>query len=107
MAGLWFEQFEAGQTFVHELKITTSSQGLRPAKLLRSGSPLRSSPLIRAAFSFGPEGFKGNHRRNCYKRIVLLVETFIGSDANRPRSRHENFKSDLRSGGKHLFFEVP
>src|ERR1700724_272160 len=32
----------------------TSSQGLRPAKLLRVASLVRSSPLISATFSFNP-----------------------------------------------------
>jgi hypothetical protein len=56
-----------------------------------------------------------NHRRNRYKRIVLFGETFIASvqieeaklsHANLPRSEHENLESDLRGGGKRLFFEV-
>jgi hypothetical protein len=43
-----------------------------------------------------PEGFERNHRRNCYKRIVLFGETFIASvqieeatlsHANLPRSK--------------------
>jgi hypothetical protein len=63
-----------------------------------------------------PEGFERNHRRNRYKRIVLFGETFIASvqieeaklsHANLPRSEHENLESDLRGGGKRLFFEVP
>jgi hypothetical protein len=46
------------------LKITTSSQGLRPAEFLRSASLLRSSPLISAAFKLWPEEFERNHRGN-------------------------------------------
>jgi hypothetical protein len=43
-----------------------------------------------------PEEFERNHRRNCYKRIVLFGETFIASvqieeatpsHANFPRSK--------------------
>src|SRR3981081_3260827 len=37
----------------------TSSQGLRPAKLLRVASLVRSSPLISAAFSFDRNDSKG------------------------------------------------
>ena len=60
-----------------------------------------------------PEGFERNHRRNRYKRIVLFGETFIASvqieeaklsHANLPRSEYENLESDLRGGGKRLFF---
>jgi hypothetical protein len=72
----------------------TSSQSLRPAKLLRVASLVRSSPLISAAFSFDRNDSKG-HRHNRYERITLFVETFIASDqieeaklsnANIPRS---------------------
>jgi hypothetical protein len=64
----------------------------------------------------GPEGFERNHRGNRYKRIVLFGETFIASvqieeaklsHANLPRLEYENLESDLRGGGKRLFFEVP
>src|SRR5256885_3276908 len=64
----------------------------------------------------GPERFERNHRGNRYKRIVLFGETFIASvqieeaklsHANLPRSEYENLESDLRGGGKRLFFEVP
>jgi hypothetical protein len=64
----------------------------------------------------GPEGLERNHRGNRYKRIVLFGETFIASvqieeaklsHANLPRSEYENLESDLRGGGKRLFFEVP
>jgi hypothetical protein len=50
------------------------------------------------------------------RRIVLFNETFIASvqieeaklsHANLPRSEHESLESDLRGGGKRLFFEVP
>jgi hypothetical protein len=73
-------------------KITTSSQGLRPAEFLRSAS-------------------HGTIAAN-YKRIVLFGETFIASvqiekPSNLPGSEHENLESDLRGGGKRLFFEVP
>src|SRR6202045_5435978 len=63
-----------------------------------------------------PERFEGNHRRNRYERIILLVETFIASvqieeaklsHANIPRSESRSFESDLRGGGKGEFFEVP
>jgi hypothetical protein len=48
--------------------------------------------------------------------IVLFGETFVASvqieeaklsHANLSHSEHQNFESDLRSGGKHLFLEVP
>ena len=64
----------------------------------------------------GPERFEWNHRGNRYKRIVLFGETFITSvqieeaklsHANLPHSEYENLESDLRGGGKRLFFEVP
>src|SRR5947209_1379622 len=94
----------------------TSSQGLRPAKLLRVASLVRSSPLIGTAFQLRPERFEGNHRRNRYERITLFVETFIASDqieeaklfhANIPRSESRSFESDLRGGWNGEFFEVP
>jgi hypothetical protein len=62
------------------------------------------------------ENGERNHRGNRYKRIVLFGETFIASvqieeaklsHANLPRSEYENLESDLRGGGKRLFFEVP
>jgi hypothetical protein len=64
----------------------------------------------------GPERFERNHRGNRDKRIVLFGETFIASvqieeaklsHANLPRSEYDNLESDLRGGGKRLFFEVP
>jgi hypothetical protein len=63
-----------------------------------------------------PEGFERNHRPNRHQRIVPFDEAFIASvqieeaklsHANLPPSEHENLESDLRGGGKRLFFEVP
>jgi hypothetical protein len=84
----------------------TSSQGLRPAKLLRVASLVRSSPLISAELR--PERFEGNHRRNRYERIASdQIEEAKLSHANIPRSESRSFKSDLRGGWKGEFFEVP
>src|ERR1700730_10748567 len=88
----------------------TSSQGLRPAKLLRVASLVRSSPLISAAFSFDRNDSKGTIAA-IYERITLFVGTFIASDqieeaklshANIPRSESRSFESDLRGGWKAL-----
>src|ERR1700680_3262840 len=80
----------------------------------------RSAPaklaLNQRRIQLWPEGFERNHRRNRYKRIVLFNETFIASvqieeaklaHPNLPYSEHESLESDLRGGGKRLFFEVP
>jgi hypothetical protein len=88
---------------------------LRPAEFLRSASLLRSSPLISAVCSFGRKDSNGTRRNRC-QQIVLFGETFIAtaqieeaklSHPNLSRSEYENFESDLRGGGKRLFFEVP
>src|ERR1700730_13235285 len=71
----------------------TSSQGLRPAKLLRIARAKLA--LDQRRLQLRPERFEGNHRRNRYERITLFVESFIASDqieeaklshANIPRS---------------------
>ena len=47
-----------------------------------------------------------------FRRIQIMADKPMkipGADshANLPRSEHENLESDLRGGGKRLFFEVP
>src|SRR2546430_16725931 len=60
----------------------TSSQGLRPAKLLRVASLVRSSPLISAAFSFDRNDSKGT------KKIFLPTNIPTVFEVRRGASRH-------------------
>ena len=89
----------------------TSSQGLRPAKLLRVASLVRSSPLISAAFSFDRNDSKGTIAAiaasgSFFSSSVQIEEAKL-SHANIPRSESRSFESDLRGGWKGEFFEVP
>src|ERR1700724_1434790 len=92
----------------------TSSQGLRPAKLLRVASLARSSPLISAAFSFDRNDSKGTIAAIATsgsffssRLSSVQIEEAKLSHANIPRSESRSFESDLRGGGKGKFFEVP
>src|ERR1700719_1283879 len=86
----------------------------RQASEKRQGT--KSRAFNQRRMQLGPERFERNYRGNRYKRIVLFGETFIASvqieeaklsHANPPRSEYDNLESDLRGGGKRLFFEVP
>ena len=89
---------------------------MRPAKLLHFASLLRSSPLISAAFSFGRNDFKWNHRRHRHKRIIFFVKTFVASvqieetklsHAGLLRSKTGSFEFDLHAAWKSEFLEAP
>src|ERR1700737_3433190 len=93
----------------------TSSQGLRPAKLLRVASLVRSSPLISAASAStgtirrepSPQSLRADHS---FRRDFHSVGSNRRSQAvpcQHPALRVQEFESDLRGGWKGEFFEVP